>query len=200
MRFQKCDISINFFPFSVSNITIFFSIHMLSASVADCWYSSVDDVFFWKKKRPWLRKRVSHANAMESPAHVRRIMISFFFHLSSLYTFFYILSFESFVWQFTGSFQTTENVFFFSSQLKMPKKKKLIFKKLKCYSSFSFFQIFWLVGSLVTCWQQLASFREIGNYTQHDDDAASSSSTFHKFIFFFGGKLFSCLCVIFRRD
>lgn len=68
----------------------------------------------------------------------------------------------------------------------MAKKKKTCFKMLFIFS-FSFRRI----GSLVTCWQQLASFREIGNYTQHDVELLI-------FILFLVAGNFPCLCVISR--
>jgi hypothetical protein len=187
----------NFFPFSVSNITIFFQFTCcpLLLLTADILLLTT----FFEKKRPWLRKRVSHANAMESPAHVRRIMISFFFiSLHSTPSFIYFLL-SPLCGSSPAHFKQPKMFFFLPFSTQNAKKKYTFLRSWNVIHLF-LLKIFWLVGSLVTCWQQLASFREIGNYTQHDDDAASSSSTFHKFIFFFGGKLFPCLCVIFRRD
>jgi hypothetical protein len=89
--------------FSVSNIfflwNMIFQFTLLSATPAPAIALAaappppVGDVF----KRPWLRKRVSHANAMESPAHVRRIMISFFLSFFLSY-FSFVTSLRSFMY------------------------------------------------------------------------------------------------------
>lgn len=158
---------------TICTFLIYFPIHMLMLALMTSRRPS--------HKRPWLRKRVSHANAMESPARVRYIYI-------------YILFFVSIFFGFQMSTSKFESFLCLCQRLVsfFKKKKKKRWNAIFFFSSFFCVSVLFIVsfffsdntGSLVTCWQQLASFREIGNYTQHDGFSFFSLSPLGFFFLF----------------